>query len=144
MCVEAHVLICHPDQGKTADQVPAPILEEQFVACDREKEDGHVMAEAVFAREDEKELAPKRIAVVPALLNAVVARLAKHFFVRYRPGDASNRNRQQEQPGNLEPQGHLSKDGFSTAQVAFIACYHAKVQLCAEVVLQCCGADLRT
>lgn len=35
--IQAHVLVRYPDQGKTAHQVPAPVVKQQLVACNEKK-----------------------------------------------------------------------------------------------------------
>jgi hypothetical protein len=54
------------------------------------------MAEAEFAGEEEKELAAGRVGMALTLADAVLARLAKNFFMRDRPGYAGDGERQRE------------------------------------------------
>lgn len=54
---DTHVEICYPDQGKSRNEIAAPIGKEKLIASDDEEEKGHVMAEAVFAGEDIEEFA---------------------------------------------------------------------------------------
>ena len=54
--IDAHILVSNPNQSKAADQISSPVLVEQFVTGDDEKESCHIMAEAVLASEDEEEL----------------------------------------------------------------------------------------
>ena len=54
MRIQAHVLVGHPHQSEASDQVPAPVVKEQFVARQSHKKDGDVVAEAVLTRENKK------------------------------------------------------------------------------------------
>jgi len=49
------------------------------------------MAEAIFAGEQVEKLAARDVYRMFRLSLAIVPRLAKHFFVRHRPGDAGDR-----------------------------------------------------
>lgn len=113
--VQAHVLVRHPDQGKAADHVSAPIVKQEFVARDGKKKGGHIMAEAVLAGKDEEKFTDKEMRIVFALFGTPLARLTKDLFVCHRPGDAGNRDRQQEQPHNLQVKRHLHKRCFQPA-----------------------------
>jgi len=62
------------------------------------------MAEAVFAREQVKELSLIPTAAFLAAAFAELARLAKHFFVSHRPRDTRYRNRQQKEFEDLKAQ----------------------------------------
>ena len=88
--VDAHVLIGDPDQREERDQVAAPVVEQQLVARDEQEESGYVMAEAEFAGKEKKELAAGRVGMALTLADAVLARLAKNFFMRDRPSNASD------------------------------------------------------
>ncbi len=56
---QAHVLVGYPNERETGDEVSAPIDIKQLIPGDDEKEDRHVMAETVFAREQIKKLTPR-------------------------------------------------------------------------------------
>ena len=77
--VDAHVLVGDPDQGKSADQVAAPVIEQQGEAGDDEKCRGHVVAEAVLAGEEIEQLAREQPAAGLASRDAPVPRLAACF-----------------------------------------------------------------
>ena len=47
--VDAHVLIRDPHQREEREQISAPILVEQFVVSDYQKDDYHVVTKAIFA-----------------------------------------------------------------------------------------------
>src|SRR5690348_236577 len=117
--IKAHVLVGHPDQGETAHQVPAPVLVQQLVASNGEKNDNHVVAEAVLTAEDEEELPGDEVLVVLTLVDAIFARLAKYFFVRYRPGNTGNRDGQHKKPYNLQVKRHYFKDAAGQGKSAF-------------------------
>jgi len=119
MRVEAHILVGNPDQGKAANQVPAPVIEQELVAREPQKKDGHIMTEAVFTGKKKKELAPEKSPVCLALVNTIVAWLFEDLFMGHRPRDGSNGQRQQKQPENLDGKRHLRKEEFCRPQVAF-------------------------
>jgi hypothetical protein len=54
------------------------------------------MAEEEFAGEKKKELSAGRVGMHLTLADAVFARLAKNFFMRDRPGNAGDGERQRE------------------------------------------------
>src|SRR3954469_6163214 len=62
--VDAHVLVGYPDESELRDHVSAPVAVEQFVSGQHEKPERHVMTEAVFTREQEKELSPEQAPAV--------------------------------------------------------------------------------
>src|SRR6266446_2455682 len=49
--VDAHVLIRNPHQGEQREQISAPILIEQLVASDDQKQNYYVVAKAIFTGE---------------------------------------------------------------------------------------------
>jgi hypothetical protein len=103
--VDAHVLIGDPNQSKEADQVPAPIRQQEFVTGNQKEKESDIVTQAILTSKHVKELAPCGVAGA-CLLLAVVARLTKDFLVRDGPGDAGSRNRKHEKPDNLQGQGH--------------------------------------
>src|SRR5450432_3678768 len=54
---EAHVDVGEPYEREACDQITAPVVEQQLVACDDQEEGGHIVAEAVLTREQVEELA---------------------------------------------------------------------------------------
>lgn len=118
MSVEAHVLIGDPHQGKSADQISAPVRKEQLVAREPQEKDGHIMAEAEFTGKKEEKLAKKQPRVRLALSGAVIPGLTKDLFMGYGPGHGRNGDRQQKEPQNLQSNRHPWKEGFSEHQVA--------------------------
>ena len=102
MCVEAHILIGNPDQGKAANQVSAPVIEQEFVAREPQKKDCHVVAEAVFTGKNKKELAPEKSRVPLALVDTIVAGLFEDLFMGHRPRNGSDGKGQQKQPDDLD------------------------------------------
>jgi hypothetical protein len=83
--IDIHVDISHPDQGKAADKVTAPVLIKKFKARNEQEEDGDVVAEAIFAGEQIKELAFEKLVTVLTAIRTVFARLPKDFFMCDRP-----------------------------------------------------------
>ncbi len=99
--VDAHILIGYPHQSEQRHEIAAPVRVEQFEAGDDKKQCGYVVTETVLAREEVEKFAAQRRLGVLRLIMAVVAGLAKNFFVGDGPGDAGHRNREYEQPGKL-------------------------------------------
>jgi len=89
---QAHVHIGNPDQSKSADQISTPILIEQLIAGDYQKEDSYVVTEAVFAREEIEELTLDYAAARFAAVHAPVARLTEDLFMSNRPGNTCDGN----------------------------------------------------
>ncbi len=118
--VNAHVLVGSPDQGKERDQVSAPVCKEQMVARDCEHRSGDVMTEAIFAREHIEDFPSEHRPRAVSLSKAILARLAKDFFMGNRPGDAGDWNGKHQQPDNLHTQAHdcLSRTNLSVVQEA--------------------------
>ena len=104
--VDAHVLVGDPDQREAADQIAAPIVEQQLVMRDEQEKDSHVMAEAELAGKEEKELAAYRVGMALTLADAIFARLAEDFFMRNGPGDAGNGERERKKPYELQRERH--------------------------------------
>src|SRR5437588_2990788 len=106
MCVDAHVLIRNPDQGKSGNEIAAPVVIEQLVAGDCQKKNGDVVAEAVFTREDVKELAGDKMRIIFRLASTVLTRFAEDLFVSDCPGDGRNGHRQHKKPDDLQTERH--------------------------------------
>jgi len=104
--VDAHVLVGDPDQGETADKVAAPVGIQKSVVREQENENGHVMAEAVFAGKDEVKLAADEARMALTLLRTVIARFAEDLFMRDSPGDGRDGDGQHEQPDELQSKRH--------------------------------------
>src|SRR6185312_15687971 len=104
--VKAHVLIGHPHQGEAANQVSPPVVKQKFVAGDDEKDNYHIVAEAVLAGEDKETLTKDKVRIVLTLRDAVFARLAEYFLVGDRPCHAGNRDCQQKKPDDLQVKRH--------------------------------------
>jgi hypothetical protein len=60
------------------------------------------MAEAILTGEQVEELAARQAHGLFGLLLAIITRLAKDFFVRHCPRDAGYRNREKQQPRELQ------------------------------------------
>jgi hypothetical protein len=100
----AHVEIRDPDQGKSRNEVAAPIGKEKLIASDDEKKKGYVMAEAVLAGENIEKFARIQATTTPALIVTKLAWLTEHFLMGNRPRDASDRNGQNEKLKELARQ----------------------------------------
>src|ERR1044072_559888 len=99
--VEAHVLVCDPDEREAADEIAAPVFVEQLVARNEEEEDCDVVAEAVFAGKEIEELPLVPAATILALAHAELTRLAEDLLVCHRPGNARDGNCEQEEHCDL-------------------------------------------
>ena len=93
----AHVDVRHPHQGESRNHVATPIVEEKGVAGADEKNQCHVVAEAILAGEQVEELARQYRACCLAPCFAPLARLAKDLLVGDRPRDARDRERENEE-----------------------------------------------
>ena len=98
---KAHVRVRHVHEREQSQQVAAPVCEQQLVARKPDEERGHIMREAVFAGEKVEELAADQRGRILAAIGAVFARLTEDLFVRDRPGNAGDGDRQSEQHHNL-------------------------------------------
>ena len=103
--VDAHVLIRDPHQGEEREQISTPILVEQFVVSNYQKDDYHVVAEAILTGEEIEKFAFEDVALVTLTL-AELARLAKDFFVGDGPGDRRDWYSKHKQPNELQDDGH--------------------------------------
>ena len=104
--VNAHVLIGNPDEREKGDEITAPVVEEKLVAGEDEEKRRHVMAEAEFACEKEKKLAASGVGMALTLPDAIFARLTEDLFMRHRPGNAGNRERERKKPHELQRERH--------------------------------------
>jgi hypothetical protein len=93
----AHVEIGNPHQGKTRNEITAPIIEQKLISRDKEKKRGHVVAEAVFTSEQVEELPLEEFPAHLTVPGAPVARFAKYFLMGNRPGDGGDRESDYEQ-----------------------------------------------
>ena len=104
--VNAHVLVCDPNQREKRDQVAAPVVEEQLVMREDKKKRRDIMTKAEFAGEEEKELAACRVGMALTLADAIIARLTEDFFMRHGPGDAGNGQGKRKKPYELQRERH--------------------------------------
>ncbi len=88
--VDAHILICHPDQGKQSNQISPPAVVEQLESRNDQKKCGNVLTEAVFAGKQIIKLAARQVASLFRSALAIVPRLTEYFFVGDRPRDAGH------------------------------------------------------
>src|SRR5262245_29800052 len=102
----AHIGIGDEDERKERDDVAAPVVQPQVVACEDQKRERDVMAEAVLTREQVKEFAfDDRLAALAAA-DAVVARSAEEFFARHGPCQARDWNGEDEEHRDLHAETH--------------------------------------
>ena len=104
--INAHVLVGDPDEREESYEVAAPVVEQQLVMREDKEKGRHVMAEAEFARKEEKELAAGGAGMALTLADTIFARLAEDFFMRYGPGDAGNGERERKKPYELQRERH--------------------------------------
>jgi hypothetical protein len=104
--VNAHILICDPDQREKGDEVAAPVIEKKLVVRKDEKKRRDVMAEAEFAGEEEEKLAARGVGMALTLADAIFAGLAEDFFMRDGPGDAGDGERERKKPYELQRERH--------------------------------------
>src|SRR5207248_8512837 len=116
--VEVEVGIGDEDQGEEGEDVAAPVVKEQAELCDDQKENRHVVAEAVFAGEDVEELFLEEGAAILASVVAPITGLAEEFFEDHRARDAGDGDREDQQPEKLVPgmvggrrMGHAKSSG---------------------------------
>jgi len=88
MIVDTHVLVRDPNHREERNEISAPVRIEKFETGHDEKECRHVVAEAVFACKQVKELATRKRVRVFGLPLAVVAAFTKNFFMSDSPCDA--------------------------------------------------------
>lgn len=99
--VEAHVDICQEDQGKLCEKISPPAAVEQLETGDEENGRCDVVAEAVFAGEEVKELSHKEMGSGLAALLAELAGFAKDLFMGDGPCNAGDWERKQSEHGEL-------------------------------------------
>ena len=85
-----HVLVRHPNEGKKSKQISAPIVKDELVASDDQKECSYPMTKTVFAGKEIKEFSRQQVRAIAAAARAEFARLTKNFFVSDGPTDAGN------------------------------------------------------
>jgi hypothetical protein len=92
-----HVNVRYPDQGKAAYQVSPPVRIKKMKVGDEQKEDCHVMTEAVFTGEQVEEFSQDKLVAIFTIAGAPLARFSENFFMGHRPCNAGNRDGQQQQ-----------------------------------------------
>lgn len=106
MGINAHVLVGDPDEREKRDQIAAPVVEQQLVMGEDKEKRRHVMAEAEFAGEEEKELAAGGAGMALTLADTIFAGLTEDFFMRHGPGDAGNGQSERKKPHELQRERH--------------------------------------
>lgn len=104
--VDAHILICNPNEREEGKKVPAPVREKKFVPRYGKECCRDIMTEAVFAGKEIKELAPKQASGLYGFLMAILPRFTKDFLMGNGPCDTGNWDCQNQQPRDLNPQSH--------------------------------------
>lgn len=94
--VDAHVLVCHPHEGKERNDVTSPVWKKQLETGDQQYRSGNVVAEAIFTGEKVEKLAASNISTASAFPLAVLTRFAENLFVSNRPGNAGDGNSQRQ------------------------------------------------
>ncbi len=95
-CEQIHIGIGNPHKGEQRDDVAAPVIQQQFVAGEKQEEGGDIMAKAILTGEEVKEFAlPDGLAGLAARF-AVLAGLAEYLFLGDGPRDAGDGYRQDE------------------------------------------------
>lgn len=84
--IEAHVDIGDPHQRKARYDVSTPVVNQQGEAGEDQHQDGDVVAEAIFAREEVKELPDQDVPALLAHPYKIGPRLAKYFLMGDGPG----------------------------------------------------------
>jgi hypothetical protein len=93
----AHVEIGHPNQGKTGNEITAPIVEQKPIFGDEKKKHRYIVAEAVFTGEKVEKFPLEEFPADLAVRGAPVARFAKYFLMSNRPsygGDGESEDEQ--------------------------------------------------
>ena len=98
---EAHIDVGDPNEREPGDQVASPALVKHLEAGDNEEESCDVVAEAVLAGEEVEELSRDESAATLATVFAPLARLTEDLFVSYSPGNACDREREDNEIGEL-------------------------------------------
>jgi len=88
--VNAHVLVGNPHQREKRNQISAPIRKQEFETGNQQKQGCDIVAEAVFAGEDVKELTSHKPATVLLRL-AELLQFTKNCFMSHGPRRRSNR-----------------------------------------------------
>lgn len=99
--VNAHVLVCHPDQREEGNYITPPIEEEHLETCEHKDQRRHVVAKTVFTGEKVEKLASQKTLRASALTLTIFSRFTEDFFVSDGPRDAGNGYSQYQEPDKL-------------------------------------------
>jgi hypothetical protein len=78
-----------------------PVVEQQLEAGEQQKQNGHIMTNAILAGEEDKRISGKPRPIALALIDAVTPAPPGKALHGHRPGDTCNRQSQQKQPDHL-------------------------------------------
>lgn len=99
--INAHVLVCHPDQSEERNDITPPVEEEHLEPREHKHQRRHVVAETVLAGEKVEKLAPQKTLRASALTLTIFSRFSKDFLVSDSPRDAGNGYSQYQEPDEL-------------------------------------------
>ena len=104
--VNAHVLVCDPDEREEGDEVTAPVVEQQLVMGKDKEKRRDIMTKAEFAGKEKEKLAAGSVGMALTLADAIIARLTEDFFMRDGPGDAGDGQGERKKPYELQRKRH--------------------------------------
>src|SRR5450432_757339 len=92
--VNTHINVRNPHQRENSQKVTSPIRIQQFESCEDEEEKRDIVAETIFASEEIKEFSLQNAVSIFTSPLAILAWLTEDLFMRDRPCDRSDGNRQ--------------------------------------------------
>lgn len=104
--VNAHVLVCDPDEREEGDEITAPVVEQQLVMGKDKEKRRDIMTKAEFAGKEKEKLAAGSVGMALTLADAIIARLTEDFFMRDGPGDAGDGQGERKKPYELQRKRH--------------------------------------
>lgn len=104
--VNAHVLVCDPDEREEGDEITAPVVEQQLVMGKDKEKRRDIMTKAEFAGKEKEKLAAGSVGMALTLADAIIARLTEDFFMRHGPGDAGDGQGERKKPYELQRKRH--------------------------------------
>lgn len=104
--VNAHVLVCDPDEREEGDEITAPVVEQQLVMGKDKEKRRDIMTKAEFAGKEKEKLAAGSVGMALTLADAIIARLTEDFFMRDGSGDAGDGQGERKKPYELQRKRH--------------------------------------